>query len=63
MTGTVATDWEVLDGPDSGVGVDFWYRRRGSGSEAHLNLDQDHLTISADDNKGYDGPRDGLAWV
>ena len=25
-TNTSADDWEDLDGPDSGVGVDSWYR-------------------------------------
>ncbi|MGO8925668.1 MAG: hypothetical protein ACLQU3_02055 [Limisphaerales bacterium] len=46
VTHTSADDWESLDGPDSGVGVDYWYRHRGSGAEAYLNRDQDHLSIS-----------------
>jgi hypothetical protein len=48
VTHTSADDWESLDGPDSGVGVDYWYRHRGSGAEAYLSRDQDHLTISVD---------------
>jgi hypothetical protein len=54
VTHTSADDWESLDGPDSGVGVDYWYRHRGSGAEAYLNRDQDHLTISVDGEKLYD---------
>jgi hypothetical protein len=45
VTHTSADDWKTLDGPDSGVGVDYWYRHRGTGEEAYLNLDQGHLTI------------------
>ena len=62
VTGRGEIDWEVLDGPDSGVGVDFWYRDRGSGSEAYLNLDQVRPTISVDDKKVSDDPRERPAW-
>lgn len=44
VTHTSADDWESLDGPDSGVGVDYWFRHGGTGKEAYLNRDQDHLT-------------------
>jgi hypothetical protein len=54
VTHTPADDWESLDGPDSGVGVDYWYRQRSTGKEAYLNLDQDHLTISVGDQRVYD---------
>ena len=54
VTHTSADGWESLDGPDSGVGVDYWYRHRGTGKEAYLNLDQDHLTISVDGENLYD---------
>jgi hypothetical protein len=54
VTHTSADDWESLDGPASGVGVDYWYRHRDTGKEAYLNLDQDHLTISVDGDKLYD---------
>jgi hypothetical protein len=43
---TSADDWKSLDGPDSGLGIDYWYRHRGIGEEAYLDLDQDHLGIS-----------------
>ena len=54
VTHMSAEDWEDLDGPDSSVGVDYWYSHRGSGAEAYLNCDQDHLTISVDGDKLYD---------
>jgi hypothetical protein len=63
VTRAVETEWEMLDGPDSGVAIDFWCRHRGSGSQAYLNLDQGHPTISVDDKKVYDGTRDSLAWA
>ena len=31
VTQSSIDDWEALDGPDSGVGVDYWYRYRGTG--------------------------------
>ena len=54
VTNTSADDWESLDGSDSGVGVDYWYRHRGTSNEVYPNLDQDHLTISVDGQKLYD---------
>ncbi len=56
LTGSILEDWEGLDGPDSGVGVDYWFRQRETGAEAYANLDQDHLTISVGGEKVYDGP-------
>ena len=55
VTGTRARDWQSLDGPDSRVGVDYWYRNRKRGQEAYLNLDQDYLTISVNGERVYDG--------
>jgi len=62
VTGGREIDWEVLDGPDSGVGVDFRHRHRGSGAEAYLNLNQVRPTISGDDKKVRDDPRERSAW-
>jgi len=62
VTGSAEADREVLDGPDSEAGVDFWYRHRGSGAEAYLNLDQFRPTISVDDKKVCDSPREWSAW-
>ena len=55
VTGTRLRDWQSLDGPDSRVGVDYWFRNRKTGQEAYLNLDQDHLTISVDGEPVYNG--------
>ena len=55
VTGTRARDWQSLDGPDSRVGVDYWFRHRKTGQEAYVNLDQDHLTISVDGESVYNG--------
>ena len=56
ITGSTLDDWEDLDGPDSGVGVDYWFRHRETGAEVYANLDQDHLTISVGGERVYDGP-------
>jgi hypothetical protein len=53
-TNTSASDWEELDGPESGVGVDYWFRHRKTGAEAYANLDQDHLRISVEDEVVFD---------
>ncbi len=55
VTDTSAKEWEALDGPDSRVGVDYWYRHRKTGAEAYVNLDQEYLTISVDGEKVFDG--------
>ena len=56
-TGSTVEDWEYLNGPDSGVGVDYWLRHRRTGAEAYINLDQDHLTISVDGERLNHRPR------
>ena len=48
LPNTREEDLEDIDGPDSGVGVDYWFRHRTTGAEAYANLDQDHLTISVE---------------
>ena len=53
-TSTSAEDWETFDGPNSGVGEDYWYSHRGTGEEAYLNMDQDHLIISVGEKRIYD---------
>lgn len=42
--------WEEAEGPDSGVGVDYWYVREASGHGAYVNLDQSNLTVSVTRN-------------
>jgi len=45
LTGTRARDWKIRRGPDSRCGLDYYYRHR-HGSEAYINIDQGHFTIS-----------------
>ena len=45
LTGTCARDWKIREGPDSRCGIDYYYRHR-QGSEAYINIDQGHFTIS-----------------
>jgi len=44
-TGTSANDWEFMDGPDSGVGVDYWLRHKPTGKETYVNDDQGSVTV------------------
>lgn len=45
MTGTDAADWEAVDGPESGVGVDYHYLHT-TGATAYVVQDQTHISIS-----------------
>lgn len=40
--------WDEINGPDSGCGNDYWYSHNGSGSEAHINIDQDAVMVAVD---------------
>jgi hypothetical protein len=51
LTGTDAADWEDAEGPDSRVGVDFYYCHKG-GNTAWVNDDQGHVTFSVYDIEG-----------
>lgn len=58
-TNTSSKYWEDLDGPDSGVGVDYWFRDRRTGAEAYVNVDQNHLTICVEGEIVFVGSRNG----
>lgn len=45
-TGTLSQDWKPIVGPESGVGVEYWYVHEGDGMEAYACDDQGHLSIS-----------------
>lgn len=45
-TNTKKSDWEELDGPESGVGIERWFKHKKTGEEAYLCDDQGDLTIS-----------------
>jgi hypothetical protein len=44
---TSESDWEEMDGPDSGVGIDYWYRNVETGDEVYVNEDQGEYTLSS----------------
>ncbi len=43
-----ACDWEEIDGPDSGVGVDHWFRNNKTNEEAYVNDDQGFISVSTE---------------
>lgn len=45
--------WQEVRGPDSGVGLDYWYL--AGRHEAYINLDQGHLTVSVDQEVVFEG--------
>ena len=47
-TGTRADEWEFLDGPDSGCGVDYWLKHKPTGKEAYVNDDQGHVKVDCE---------------
>ena len=45
-TDTTPSDWEQLDHPDSGVGIEKWYRNIHTEDEYYCCDDQGEITIS-----------------
>ncbi len=41
--------WVEADGPDSGCGVDYFYQTRNGDTSAYINVDQEHISVSVDD--------------
>ncbi len=41
---TYARDWQFIDGPETGVGVEYWLRHK-DGREAYVVDDQGEVTI------------------
>jgi hypothetical protein len=60
LTRTSPDQWDEATGPDSGVGVDYWFLNSKTKSEAYINNDQDYLTIEVDGETIYVGDVDGL---
>lgn len=50
---TGQNNWQEMSGPDSGCGNDYWYK--SGSSEAYINVDQDHCSISVDDQTIFSG--------
>lgn len=44
-SGTFAKDWVLIDGPDSGTGVDYWLENRRTNLQAYVNDDQGFVSI------------------
>ena len=61
LTNTELEDWEQTNGPDSGLGEDYYYSHSTTGSEAWINEDQDHMVIVCDETTIFEGdPKDIL---
>ena len=54
QTGTKSKDWEELDGPETGVGVERWFRNKKTGEEAYCCDDQGDITISISSDDDQD---------
>jgi hypothetical protein len=54
LTGTRAKAWTSQSGPDTRCGVDYYYAH-SNGSEAYINVDQGHFTVSVDGETLYSG--------
>ena len=48
--------WTEVGGPESRVGLDYWYR--AGRHEAYINVDQGHLTVSIDQEVVFEGIAD-----
>lgn len=48
--------WQEVRGPDSDVGLDYWYH--AGKHEAYINLDQGHMTVSIDQDVVFEGSAD-----
>lgn len=46
QTDTVYYDWDYIDGPETGVGIEQWFRNKHTGQEAYVCEDQGVLTVS-----------------
>lgn len=44
-TGTKQKDWELINGPESGCGVDYWLRHKKTGQQAYANDDQGYVSV------------------
>ena len=47
-TGTRVHEWDFLDGPTSGCGVDYWLKHKPTGKVACVNDDQGHITLDCE---------------
>jgi len=60
LTGTDKDDWEEAHGPDTGVGLDYWYVNGSTGETAWINLDQMMMEVRFSWDDEDDEPREGF---
>ena len=46
---TSPDEWDKIDGPETGVGVEAWYVHKASGQVAYCCDDQGHITVDVID--------------
>lgn len=44
-TNTHKSEWQFIDGPDTGVGVEYWLRNKKTEQEAYVCVDQNCVSI------------------
>ncbi len=52
LTGTAPADWVDADGPDSHVGVSYWYVHQTRNLTAYVSDDQQHISIQVSEHDG-----------
>lgn len=57
-----APNWESAEGPDSRVGVDYYYVNDIANKQAWINMDQDQIKIQITDQENQDPESDGFTW-
>ena len=60
LTGTRAACWKPANGPETRCGVDYYFEHRSRKSEAYINWDQGHVTISVDGETLFSGMEEKL---
>jgi hypothetical protein len=55
LTNSEPEEWEVTEGPTSGLGEDFFFCHAVDGREVWINIDQDYITITCDGQTLYEG--------
>jgi hypothetical protein len=45
QTGTKPADWALVDGPETGHGIDYWYEHVVTAELVYVNNDQGHVTV------------------
>lgn len=52
LTDTTPSEWIEADGPDSRVGVSYWYVHRTRALTAYISEDQQYVAIQVSDDAG-----------